>query len=432
MHVMRLMILNYVVNERRHFQKKKKKKPKNGSSSGRYVTRGERSRAMAMMTMVMTTAGVTDDDTLTEYERQRLAHVARNREYMERLGVLHLGSLVGAGGGSQQQPHQEKLSNNKRTTTSSMSRDKRARPTTTAEGEPVRRSSRLRRVAPENDGSAVDALEDEAAEGGSAGRKKLKAAAREEGRIATGPAGGGVTAGIWASEDAALEASRQWLEDARALMGVRDAAAAAVAVAAPSERKSAGFVTTNVVNDVAQAAWREEAIRRWGVGVPPAGDVADWEAWVRSRVGTPPPPSDLQLLQEYYAHDTWQLLVACVLMSRVSSWEVKHNTISAFFAKYPTPTAAIAANPDEVLDVIRPLGLFPTRMRSIVEVSAKLLGDKGPFDVGHQPPAKVYGVGEFGIDSFNVFCRGDLTFTPADKTLRSFVEWQKRHGGGGG
>ena len=40
--------------------------------------------------------------------------------------------------------------------------------------------------------------------------------------------------------------------------------------------------------------------------------------WVRSRVGTPPPPSDLQLLQEYYAHDAWQLLVACVLMSRVS------------------------------------------------------------------------------------------------------------------
>ena len=35
-------------------------------------------------------------------------------------------------------------------------------------------------------------------------------------------------------------------------------------------------------------------------------------------MGTPPPPSDLQLLQEYYAHDAWQLLVACVLMSRVS------------------------------------------------------------------------------------------------------------------
>jgi hypothetical protein len=52
--------------------------------------------------------------------------------------------------------------------------------------------------------------------------------------------------------------------------------------------------------------------------VPAVDAVDDWERWVRSRVGTPPPPSDLQLLQEYYAHDAWQLLVACVLMSRVS------------------------------------------------------------------------------------------------------------------
>jgi hypothetical protein len=25
-----------------------------------------------------------------------------------------------------------------------------------------------------------------------------------------------------------------------------------------------------------------------------------------------------------------------------------------------------------------------------------------------------------------VFCRGDLSVTPADKTLQSFVSWQKR------
>lgn len=115
------------------------------------------------------------------------------------------------------------------------------------------------------------------------------------------------------------------------------------------------------------------------------------------------------------------------LWPRVSSWNVKHNTIAAFFAKYPTPTAALEAQPDEVLEVIRPLGLFPTRMRSIVEVSAKLLRDVGAFEVGHAPPTKVYGVGEFGVDSFEVFCRGDLAVVAADKTVRSFVEWQKRH-----
>ena len=35
-----------------------------------------------------------NDDGLTDYERQRRAHVARNREYMARLGVMDLASKV--------------------------------------------------------------------------------------------------------------------------------------------------------------------------------------------------------------------------------------------------------------------------------------------------------------------------------------------------
>ncbi len=72
------------------------------------------------------------------------------------------------------------------------------------------------------------------------------------------------------------------------------------------------------------------------------------------------------------------------------------------------------------------MGLFPARFRSIVEVSTKVVSDVGDFDVGPEPSRKVYGVGEFGIDSFEVFVRGDLGRQPADKTLQSFVSWQKR------
>ena len=56
-------------------------------------------------------------------------------------------------------------------------------------------------------------------------------------------------------------------------------------------------------------------------------------------MSTPPPPSPLDLLQEYYAADQWQLLCCCVLMSRCSSWDTKHRCISGFFAAYPTPSA---------------------------------------------------------------------------------------------
>ena len=46
----------------------------------------------------------------------------------------------------------------------------------------------------------------------------------------------------------------------------------------------------------------------------------------------------LQLLQEYYAHDAWMLLIACALMSRVASVALKHECISNFFEQFPTPS----------------------------------------------------------------------------------------------
>lgn len=79
--------------------------------------------------------------------------------------------------------------------------------------------------------------------------------------------------------------------------------------------------------------WKREAELRWGDYVKHL-EVDDWQGYVTSRMSTPPPPSPLDLLQEYYAHDAWQLLVCCVLMSRVSSWDVKHKVIAAFFEKY--------------------------------------------------------------------------------------------------
>ena len=53
-----------------------------------------------------------------------------------------------------------------------------------------------------------------------------------------------------------------------------------------------------------------------------------------------------------------------------------------------------------------------------MEISAKILTEAGPLDVGPDQERKIYGVGEFGIDSFNVFCRGDLSVNPGDKTLQ--------------
>lgn len=110
------------------------------------------------------------------------------------------------------------------------------------------------------------------------------------------------------------------------------------------------------------SGWRAEAIRRWGKR---AGDcnTDDWEGYVASREATPAPTSPEPLLQEHFADSPWKLLVACALMSRVSSHETKTRCIEGFFQLCPTPTALLDTDPHDVEQIILPLGLFDNRWR---------------------------------------------------------------------
>merc|ERR1719389_74795 len=69
-------------------------------------------------------------------------------------------------------------------------------------------------------------------------------------------------------------------------------------------------------------------------------------------------------------------------------------------------------------------------LKSLVAVSERFL-EMPAFDVGLQGDLKIYGIGQFGLDSFQIFIRGRLDFQPGDRTLQAFVRWQKAHGEAG-
>jgi hypothetical protein len=85
-----------------------------------------------------------------------------------------------------------------------------------------------------------------------------------------------------------------------------------------------------------ELAWRRIAEERWGLRVELANPTS-WETYVLSRMPVKVPKSPSGLLQERYADCPWRLLIACNLMSRVSSAETKKRCIEGFFAAFPTP-----------------------------------------------------------------------------------------------
>jgi len=118
-------------------------------------------------------------------------------------------------------------------------------------------------------------------------------------------------------------------------------------------------------------------------------------------------------------------------MSRVSSHNVKSVAIAAFFSNWPTPSAALEAAPEALAAVMHPLGLFDNRLQSIVAVSQRFL-TAPTFAVELKGEHKMFGIGEFGLQSFLIFARGNLDIVPGDATLKSYVSWQRRKAKGGG
>ncbi|QDZ22488.1 hypothetical protein A3770_07p50060 [Chloropicon primus] len=318
---------------------------------------------------------------LSEYERQRLAHCQRNREYMERLGV-GLGAIK----------ELENVFGIPRTAAPSK-RKKRER---SEGGGGRRRSARLK------GGEVEYTAEDEA---GGEGKRR---------RRSKGPSTSGNTSRAAKHEAEAKrareeEVMKEWLRESRKVLAM-------------SKIESL---------DGEDGLHREAAIKYWGPHVVACEkdrqEAVCWQTYVESRLASPPPPSPHALLQEFYAHDAWRLLACCILMSRVSSWETKHSAIAEFFRVFPTPSDFSEQDPDLARGVMHPLGLFDNRYKALVSLTNRFL-TAPKFDVGLEKENKIYGIGQFGVESYNIFCKGNIEFAAnTEKALKLYCNWHAKN-----
>lgn len=180
------------------------------------------------------------------------------------------------------------------------------------------------------------------------------------------------------------------------------------------------------------AAWRQEAVARWGPKVPEERSIRDWESYVRSRLPVLDFISPLDIMQERYAYDAWRLLVACTLMSRINSERIKEGVIGRFFKFFPSPSRFLARTGDEdnqLQETLRPLGLVENRIKTVVEVSQNFL-HMPSFDCGHKKGGnKISGCGPFAVDSFLIFFRGCLLAETADASCIKYLEWRRSNSG---
>ena len=182
------------------------------------------------------------------------------------------------------------------------------------------------------------------------------------------------------------------------------------------------------------------------------------------------------LVQERLSTRPFQLLVAVIFLNKTKG-SVSMPICSKMLELYPSPEDLAAADPNDIISLIRPLGLQNRRAKLIIDLARVWIvapplkairyrelrhtarrneGDvinyepvveeeiKTPWEVSHLP-----GVGTYAIDSWRIFCRDSLQgvatglrpfgdqegieqelqqewceVLPQDKELRAYLKWR--------
>lgn len=143
------------------------------------------------------------------------------------------------------------------------------------------------------------------------------------------------------------------------------------------------------------------------------------------------------LLQEYYAEEPWKMLVCCIMLNQTGRKQVDSVLDAGFFDRFGRPDHVIRAQPSEVIEYIRPLGLQNRRAGTLHQFSIDWKRElRAAKDDGEEWPdsRQVYGmagVGDYALESYQIFVLGKLDgVRSGDKEITAWAErkWEEHSG----
>tara|TARA_B100001057_G_scaffold500245_1_gene614266 strand:+ start:1169 stop:1510 length:342 start_codon:yes stop_codon:yes gene_type:complete len=93
--------------------------------------------------------------------------------------------------------------------------------------------------------------------------------------------------------------------------------------------------------------------------------------------------------------------------------------IERFFDKWPTASDAAFADEEEMREVVKSLGMYNRRVKTIKNMSNQYLS-------GFENAKELYGCGKYADDAYRIFMKGDWQdVEPNDQALNKYHDWLK-------
>lgn len=123
------------------------------------------------------------------------------------------------------------------------------------------------------------------------------------------------------------------------------------------------------------------------------------------------------LMVQQQIKNEWEHMVGVIMLNQTGRKPVKY-VLPQFLKKFPTPRKLLNSTTEEVIDIIKPLGMYSIREKRLRKMSEDYLTwDKNDA-------TKLYGIGKYGSDSYEIFFKNNLNVQPTDKEL---IRYLKEH-----
>jgi methyl-CpG-binding domain protein 4 len=110
----------------------------------------------------------------------------------------------------------------------------------------------------------------------------------------------------------------------------------------------------------------------------------------------------------------WEHMVGVIMLNQTGRKPVKY-VLPKFLKKFPNPVSLLNSTPEQVIDIIKPLGMYNIREKRLRGMSRDYLTwDK-------QNANMLYGIGKYGSDSYEIFFKQNYSVEPTDKELIRYL-----------
>ena len=120
------------------------------------------------------------------------------------------------------------------------------------------------------------------------------------------------------------------------------------------------------------------------------------------------------LMVQQQIKNEWEHMVGVIMLNQTGRKPVKF-VLPKFLKKFPNARSLLNSTPEQVIDIIKPLGMYNIREK-------RLRGMSRDYLTWDKKDAKMlYGIGKYGSDSYEIFFKQNYNVQPTDKELIRYL-----------